>query len=68
MNCQRNINSVLRVPTELSHQFSHITAISIHNHFESPNVYLTKHVKKGTNDGFGGRGRTVATVTIYGDI
>jgi hypothetical protein len=35
-DCQRNVNSIL--PTELSHTFSYIVAILIHNHFESPNI------------------------------
>jgi hypothetical protein len=37
MNCQRNFNSIL--PTQLSHKFSYIVAILIHNHFESPNTF-----------------------------
>jgi hypothetical protein len=38
MNCQRNVNSLL--PPELSHTFSYIAAIFIHNHFESPSRLL----------------------------
>jgi hypothetical protein len=38
MNCQRNVNSIL--PTELPHRFSYIVAILIHDHFESPNIFL----------------------------
>jgi hypothetical protein len=45
MNCQRNVNSIL--PTQLSHKFSYIVAILIHNHFESPNTYVNIFREKG---------------------
>jgi hypothetical protein len=33
-------------PTQLPHKFSYIIAILIHNHFESPNRYRYKEIRK----------------------
>jgi hypothetical protein len=38
MKYHTNVNST--PPTQLSHKFSYIGAIFIHNHFESFNTYL----------------------------
>jgi hypothetical protein len=40
MNCQRNVNFILR--TQLPHKFSYIVAILIRHHFESPNTSFLK--------------------------
>jgi hypothetical protein len=39
MKCHTNVNST--PATQLSHKFSNIVAIFIHNHFESPNNSFT---------------------------
>jgi hypothetical protein len=38
MKCHTNVNST--PPTQLPHKFLYIVAMLIHNHFESPNMYL----------------------------
>jgi hypothetical protein len=66
MKCQKNVNSIL--PTQLSHTFSYIGAILIHNHFESSNTIPAKKFRPPFSCHFTKIGCSLTFIVIMIDV